>query len=93
MTAIFLALSVASFWLAAWGLLRLPSAYDRLHCVPFAAIAGGLPVLIATFIAQGVSAGAFKVLLIFMLNLGCGAALTHAIGRAMALRDANGSAG
>ena len=91
MIAIFLALSVASFWLAAWGLLRLSSAYDRLHCVTFAAIAGGLPVLIATFIAQGASAAAFKVLLIFVLNVGCGAALTHATGRAIAFREAGGA--
>lgn len=88
MIALLLTLSVACLWLAAWGFIRLGSAYDRLHCASFASVAALPPLVIAAFVADGASDRAFKLLLLAGLSFLCGAVQTHAIGRATALRDA-----
>jgi multisubunit Na+/H+ antiporter MnhG subunit len=85
-----LVLAVASAWLAAWGLVRLHTPFDRLHCVTFAAIACGLPIAAAVFAADGASDTAFKVLLLVLVMLVSGAVLAHATGRAIGYRGAAG---
>lgn len=81
-----LALTVALCWLAAAGFARLVSPLDRLHCVTFVAVAGGSTLLVAAFLADGVSARAVKLLLLVALMLWAGAGLTHAMGRALHFR-------
>lgn len=87
LAAVFLFLSVAGIGLATWGFVRLASPYDRVHSVMFAGAAAGIPLVIAAFATVGASPGAFKVLLIVVLNTVCGMALVHAVGRALLLRD------
>jgi multicomponent Na+:H+ antiporter subunit G len=82
-----LVLAVVATWLGCVGFARLPTAYARLHCVPFVVIAAGFPVTLATFIADGISDRALKVLFLQLGMLLIGAALSHASGRAIALRS------
>lgn len=86
-TIVLLVLTVLPLWLAALGFARLRSAYDRVHCVSFAAVASGAPLLALAFVADGASDRAFKVLLLVGLSVLSGAGLAHAIGRAIAFRD------
>jgi hypothetical protein len=88
--SVLLGLMVAVLWVAAFGLARLRSAYDRVHCVSFAAAAAGPLLAIAGFVADGGSDRAWKVLLFAGLTLVSGGALTHATGRAIGFRDAGG---
>lgn len=76
---------VVMTWLGCIGFARLPSAYARLHCVAFVAFGAGLPLTLESFFADGASSRALKVLLLLVLVLVCGAALSHATGRAIAL--------
>jgi multicomponent Na+:H+ antiporter subunit G len=82
-----LVLSVAAIWYGCIGFARLPTAYARLHCVPFVIITGGLPVTVASFLADGISSRALKVLFLLLGMLLVSAALSHASGRAIALRS------
>ena len=81
-----LALAVVATWLGCIGFARLPTAYARLHCVPFVAIAAGFPITVVTFVADGVSSRALKVLFLQLGMLLIGGALSHASGRAIAIR-------
>lgn len=81
-----IALALAAAWLGCFGFLRLRSALDRLHAVTFVAAGAGLPIAAAAFVADGASDRAWKILLLVALQLGTGAALAHAIGRAVLLR-------
>jgi multisubunit Na+/H+ antiporter MnhG subunit len=67
--AVFLASAVACVWLGSPGLTRFGSAYDRLHCVTFVAVTAGFFVVVAAFVADGVSGGALKILVFFILTL------------------------
>jgi monovalent cation/proton antiporter MnhG/PhaG subunit len=80
-----LAVAVAACWLGVFGLLRLRNAYDRLHMTGYVAIAGGLFFSLALAVAQPGTAP--KVALIFIAMVFTGTLLTHAIGRAMRIRD------
>lgn len=51
--AALLALGVAALWLGAFGLLRLPNAFARLHCVGFAGAAGSFCFTTAVVIDRG----------------------------------------
>jgi multicomponent Na+:H+ antiporter subunit G len=82
-----LALTVAAAWLACLSLLRLRRALDRLHAVAFLNAAAALPVSAAAFATDGLSVRSVKVVLVMLLTLGWGAALAHATGRALLLRD------
>lgn len=84
-----LAVAVCAIWLGCIGFARLRSPYARLHCVPFVAAAAGTPVVIASFLADGVSDRALKVLLLVLIVLLGGAALSHATGRAFAMHEMN----
>lgn len=82
-----LGLTVSSVWLGCLATLRLPSALDRLHAVSFVNIAGGGGLTLACFVADGVSVRSMKVLgLTILLTVG-GAALSHATGRALLIRE------
>jgi multicomponent Na+:H+ antiporter subunit G len=83
-----LVFAVAASWLACLGFARLPTVLDRMHCVTFLNVASGLAVTIAVFVADGVSDRALKMLLILVVLLVTGAALAHATGRALLVREA-----
>ena len=85
-----LATAVVAAWIGALGFARLGSALDRLHCVTFLTIGCGLPIVIAAFVADGPSTRAFKLLLLFVVALVAGAAMTHAAARAIFTRDEAG---
>jgi len=87
--AALLALAVGAAWLGCIGFARLRSPYARLHCVPFVTAAAGAPVVIAAFLADGASDRACKILLLVVLALAGGAALSHAAGRAFAMHEMN----
>ncbi len=89
MIAALLILAVLALWLGCLGFGRLPTAYARLHCVPFVIIAVGVPLTLATFLADGVSSRSLKVLFLMVVLLVSGAALAHATGRAIALHAMN----
>ncbi len=89
MTAAALAVAVAATWIGCLGFARLPTAYARLHCVPFVAIGAGLPITVATFLTDGVPGRALKVLFLLAVLLTCGAALSHATGRSISLGAMN----
>ena len=83
-------LGIASSWLAAFGLLRLPNAFARLHCVSFAGAAGGFCFTAAVLIDRGGDPLGFKSLTTVILLLLTGAVFVHATGRALRLRRQNG---
>lgn len=82
-----LGLAVASVWLGCIAALRLPGALDRMHAVAFVNVAGGALLTLAAFVADGVSIRAMKVLGLYLLLLVSGAALSHATGRALLIRE------
>lgn len=84
---IFLALTVASAWLGAVGLLRARTALARLHAVTFVIVAGGPAMVMSIFIADGVSSRAWKSLGLLLMLLVIGSATSHAIGRAIVTRQ------
>ncbi len=88
--AILLGLTILSAWLGSFGFLRFESALDRLHCASFVNAAGGLTVTIAAIVQDGMSDRALKTMALFVILLLGGAALTHAAGRALVLRDGTG---
>ena len=83
-------LGIAASWLAAFGLLRLPNAFARLHCVSFAGAAGGFCFTAAVLIDRGGDPLGFKSLTTVILLLLTGAVFIHATGRALRLRRQNG---
>jgi multicomponent Na+:H+ antiporter subunit G len=84
---VLLALGVAASWLAAFGLLRLPDAFARLHCVSFAGAAGGFCFTAAVLIDRGGDPLGFKSVAAAVLLLLTGAVFVHASGRALWLRE------
>ena len=81
-----LGLLVAVTWLGCLGFARLRSPLDRLHCAGFVNAAGGIVLAAVAFAADGPSDRAFKVLLTVAVTLVSGAALSHAVGRALLYR-------
>lgn len=84
-----LGVAVLATWLGCIGFARLRSPYARLHCVPFVALASGVPVVVAAFLADGLSDRALKILLLVLIIVIGGAALSHASGRAFAMHEMN----
>ena len=84
-----LTLAVLTCWLGAAGFARLTSPLDRLHCVTFVNAGAGVAILVAAFVADGVSARAIKILVLNAAVLASGAALSHATGRALLLRKSD----
>ncbi len=85
---ILLAVAVAAVWLAAIALLRLRTALDRLHCATFVNVAAGLAVTLAVLVQDGATSRSWKTAAILILTLLVGSATSHAVGRALHLRDA-----
>ena len=82
-----LGLTIVCVWIGSVALLRLPAALDRLHAVGFVNAAGGFGLTLAAFVADGVSIRSMKVLGLTLLLLTAGAALSHATGRALLIRE------
>ena len=82
-----LGLAVFSAWLGCVSFARLRSSFDRIHCVTFVNAASGLALVIAAFVADGLSDRALKILFLAFVSLINGAALSHATGRALFLRQ------
>lgn len=87
--AMLLLLTVLGGYVGCAGLARLATAFDRLHSVPFVAVAAGVPLAIATVVADGLSDRAGKVIFLVVFMLVGGAALSHASGRAIAMHETN----
>ena len=82
-----LGLMVAAAWIGALAALRMRAALDRMHAVAFVNAAGGGLLTLACFVADGVSPRSLKVLAVYGLLLLSGAALSHATGRALLIRE------
>ncbi len=90
-TDLCLALAVSSVWLGCFGALRLRSALDRLHAVAFVNAAAGVLFAVAAFLADGISTRSVKLACLVAFVLVTGSAISHAAGRALALRDGPGA--
>ena len=82
-----LGLAVVFAWVGAAGFARLASALDRLHAVAFVTVGSGLSLVLAAFGADGPSTRAFKILVLWLVALVAGAAVNHAVARAIFTRD------
>ena len=85
--AALLAIVVGAAWIGCLGFARLRAPLDRVHCVAFVNILSGTALTAAAFVADGPSTRAFKILLVALVCVGGGAALSHATGRALWVRD------
>ncbi|HYZ39286.1 MAG TPA: monovalent cation/H(+) antiporter subunit G [Stellaceae bacterium] len=85
LTDVFLGLAVLAAWLGALAFIRLKAALDRLHCVSFVNVAGGAAIFAAALISDGATVRTLKIFILTAAVLLNGAALAHAIGRALAL--------
>ncbi len=90
-TDLCLALAVLAAWIGCFGALRLRSALDRLHAVAFTNAAAGVLVAVAAFLADGISTRSVKLACLVAFVLVTGSAISHAVGRALALRDGPGA--
>lgn len=77
---------VLAAWLGCAGFARLRAPLDRIHCVAFVNAMCGTALILAAFLSDGVSVRACKILLVVGVNLLAGAAMSHAVGRALLLR-------
>ena len=83
---VLLGISVFAAWLGCVSFARFRSPFDRIHCVTFVTAASGLALVIAAFVADGLSDRALKILFLALVALVNSAALAHATGRALLLR-------
>lgn len=90
-TDVLLALPTAAIWLACLGFARLGTPLDRLHAASFAGVVAGPLVLLAAVVAEGPDASVLKLLFLAVVLLLNGAALGHAVGRAIHVRDRQGA--
>jgi multicomponent Na+:H+ antiporter subunit G len=82
-----LALAVALAWLSVFGLLVMRNPYDRLHAVGPLNILPPILIVAAILVNDGFSAASAKLLLIVLVMIATGSVLTHAIGRAVRVRE------
>ena len=82
-----LTVMVLSVWLGCLGFIRLRAPLDRLHCVAFVNTTAGTALVLVAFLSDGLSVRACKILLIAAISLLTGAAMSHAIGRALLMRE------
>lgn len=87
---IILLLVAVVIWIGCVGFIRLRTPFDRLHCATFVAAAAGPLVVLLAFCADGSSSRAWKIVLLVVLLLVDGAALSHATSRTIDLRKATG---
>lgn len=90
---VLLAVMVLSAWLGCVGFVRLRAPLDRLHCVAFVNATAGTALVLVAFLSDGPSARACKILLIVGASLLAGAAMSHAVGRALLTRGSAPEAG
>jgi len=84
-----LALAVLGAWLGCAGFARLRTPLDRMHCAGFVNWTTLVGIAAAAFVADGASNRAFKLLLVAIVSILAGAVLSHATGRALAVREAD----
>lgn len=83
-----LAVMVLLVWLGCAGFARLRTPLDRLHCVAFVNVTAGSVLVLLAFLSDGASVRAGKILLLVATGLVAGAALSHATGRMILMREA-----
>ena len=66
---------------------RLRSALDRLHCTTFVLASSGPLLALAAFLDEGLTTRSLKLVVLVLTLLCIGAATSHAVGRALYLRD------
>lgn len=86
-THVLQALAVLGAAIAVLGFLRLRSAFDRLHCVTFALVAIGVPLLGAALCADGLTTRVLKLVALIGGGLIGGAVLNQAVSRACLYRE------
>ena len=79
--------TIAAIWIGCLAALRLPAALDRMHAVTFVTIAGSTGLTLAAFVADGISTRSLKILGLSLLLVVASAALSHATGRALLIRE------
>lgn len=85
--AILLGITVLSVWLGCLGFVRLRTPLDRLHCATFVSVAGGISLTLAVLVQDGLTSRSWKTSALLLLTLFVGSATSHAVGRAIYLRD------
>ncbi len=87
---ILLGAAVLSAWLGCFGFVRMKTALARLHCAAFVYVAAGFAITLAVLVQDGATDRLLKMIAIWAILLLGGAATSHAIGRALILRDGAG---
>lgn len=85
--AVTLGVLVSAAWLSALAFLRMKTPMERLHCSAFVTIVGGVLVFVAVVLQDGASSRAWKTGFLVILAMAVSAATSHALGRALQLRD------
>jgi len=86
-----LGVAVAAAWLAALGFVRLERALDRLHCATFVNTVAGPALALAVIFQEGATSRAWITAALVVAACAIGAAASHALGRALVLRDGEGA--
>lgn len=81
---------VLMVWLGCVGFARLRTPLDRMHCVAFVNTTAGTALVVVAFLGDGASIRAGKILFVAGTTLVAGAAMSHAVGRAILLRGEEG---
>lgn len=84
---ILLAIAVGAAWLCCFGLLVMRNPYDRLHAIAPASILPPLLIAAAVFVHSGISQAGIKTLAIACVLLFVSPIVTHAIARAVRIRE------
>ena len=79
--------AIAMAWLGAIAYLRLPTPLERLHAVTFINVAALGLLVVAAFLADGVTSRSLKCAFIWLFAVGGGALLSHTTARALHLRS------
>ncbi|HEY3912048.1 MAG TPA: monovalent cation/H(+) antiporter subunit G [Stellaceae bacterium] len=82
--------AVLSAWLGCYGFVRFKTALDRLHCAAFVNVAAGFAITLAVLVQDGATDRLLKMIAVWAVLPLAGAATSHAIGRALVLRDGAG---
>lgn len=85
--AALLAFAVLVAWVMALAFVRMPSQFGRLHAITFFNLVVGGATTAAVVVADGFTARSFQAVLIWLVVVVGGALLSHAIGRALQLRQ------
>lgn len=86
-TDLFLAGGVLLVWIGTAAFLRLRSPFQKIHAVTLVNLAAGAPMIVAAFLADGVTSRSLKCAVLWLCTLAIGALVSHATGRALHLRE------